>query len=127
MAAKKAPPEWWTNPEENVDTVFKPSAATRPAGAGTDHGISVPTQVYPLYENARRAHRAQTISENHKESSQLYALFAGTASQNPVAWNYGKPAQTQETIGNIDKKNRLISFPCIQLHKSNSGSLADLI
>jgi len=72
----------------------------------------LPIHVYPLYENAFRAHRNQSIQENDKESAELYASFAKVAEQNPSAWNYGKPAATAEEIQTVTKKNRLICFPC---------------
>jgi acetyl-CoA acetyltransferase len=50
-------------------------------------------------------------SKNNKESAQLYAAFAKVAAQNPQAWNYGKPAETEESIGRVTKRNRMICFP----------------
>jgi hypothetical protein len=66
-----------------------------------------------MYENASRAHRGQTHEQNHRESAQLYGEFAKVAEQNPMAWNYGKPAETAESIGTVSKKNRLICHPCM--------------
>lgn len=79
---------------------------------GTQHSIGVPIQVYPLYENAFRAHRNQSLEENDKESAQLYANFAKVAEQNPLAWNFGKPAEAEDTIRTVTKKNRMICYPC---------------
>ena len=76
------------------------------------HSIGLPIQVYPLYENGFRAHRGQSLQENNKESAELYADFARVAEQNPFAWNYGKPAATEEVIGTVSKKNRMICYPC---------------
>ena len=81
-------------------------------GVGTTHSIGLPVHVYPLYENAFRAHRGQSIAENNKESARLYAEFAKVAEKHPNAWNYGKPAETEETIGAVTKRNRMICFPC---------------
>jgi hypothetical protein len=80
---------------------------------GTEHSIGLPIHVYPLYENAFRAHRNQSIADNNKESAQLYAEFAKVAEKNPLAWNFGKPAATEETIGTVSKKNRMICYPCM--------------
>jgi hypothetical protein len=74
--------------------------------------VGLPIHVYPLYENAFRAHRGQSIQDNNRESAELYADFAKVAEKNPLAWNYGQPAATQEVIGTISKKNRMICFPC---------------
>ena len=79
---------------------------------GGKHSIGAPIQVYPLYENAFRAHRHQTLQENAIESGKLYAEFAQVAAQNKMAWFYGKEPATAESIRTITKKNRIISFPC---------------
>ncbi|RQM07246.1 hypothetical protein DH86_00000937, partial [Scytalidium sp. 3C] len=60
--------------------------------------------------NGFRAHRGQSIEENNKESARLYAEFAKVAERNPQAWNYGS-SQTEETIGTVTKRNRMICFP----------------
>jgi hypothetical protein len=86
---------------------------------GTTHSIGLPIHVYPLYENAFRAHRNQTLQENDKESARLYANFAKVAEQNPLAWNYGQPAATEETIQTVSKKNRMICYPC-KLHQERT-------
>lgn len=65
-----------------------------------------------MYEAAFRAHRAQSLADNHRESSDLYAEYANVAAKNPNAWFYGKEADTSEIIGTVTKKNRMISHPC---------------
>jgi hypothetical protein len=75
--------------------------------------VGLPIHVYPLYENAYRAHRRQSIQENNHESAELYADFAKVAEKNPLAWNFGEPAATKEIIGTVSKKNRMICFPCM--------------
>lgn len=67
--------------------------------------------MYPLYENRFRAHRGQTIKENHEESAKLYAQFEEVAAGNEFAWNYGKKAG-EEGIKTVSGKNRMICFPC---------------
>lgn len=42
----------------------------------------------------------------------MYADFAKVAEGNPLAWNYGKPAATEDDIGTVSKQNRMICFPC---------------
>lgn len=89
-------------------------------GIGTLHSIGLPIHVYPLYENGFRAHRGQSVQENNKESAELYADFAKVAERNPLAWNYGKPAVTEDDIGTVSKKNRMICYPCKFLIGCNS-------
>lgn len=80
---------------------------------GTQHSIGLPIHVYPLYENAFRAFRNQSIQDNNAESGRLYGEFAKVAEKNPLAWNYGKPAAPEETIRTVTKKNRIICSPCM--------------
>lgn len=131
-AANKMPPPGWTKPKSNVDSVFSPT--TRELGSGmigkitwtkigltkhlgyidlgAIHSIGAPIHVYPLYENAFRAHRGQSIQQNNSESAKLYGNFASVAERNTLAWNHGKPIETETSIGTVTKKNRIICFPC---------------
>lgn len=88
------------------------TTSARATDLGGIHSIGAPIHVYPLYENAFRAYRGQSIRENNAESARLYAQFSQVASQNPYSWNYGKPADTAESIGTVSKRNRMICFPC---------------
>lgn len=132
--AQKAPN--WPEQDPNVPSIISPDMArakeskTTPSrsasnplnplsqhfdflsGIGSLHGIGLPIHVYPLYENGFRAYRGQSIAENNRESARLYAEFAKVAEKNPTAWNYGKPAATEEVIGTVTKANRMICFPC---------------
>lgn len=83
-----------------------------PDDIGGIHSVGSPIHVYPLYENGFRAHMKQSVKENHDESAEMYAQFSQVAAQHKYAWNYGKPANTKETIGTVSPKNRMICFPC---------------
>ncbi|KAL1961836.1 hypothetical protein VTN77DRAFT_1005 [Rasamsonia byssochlamydoides] len=107
----KLPPPGWTSLDQPVDSVFSPSTLDLGEDLGGTHSIGAPIHVYPLYENAFRAYRGQSIKENNDESAQLYAKFSQVAAQNPLSWNYGKPAETAESIGTVSKRNRMICFP----------------
>ncbi|KUJ06859.1 uncharacterized protein LY89DRAFT_661468 [Mollisia scopiformis] len=110
-AAGKMPPPGWTSPDESGTAVSVSDLSSRQQGLGTLHSIGLPIHVYPLYENGFRAHRRQSVEQNNKESSELYADFAKIAEENELAWNYGQPAATGEIIGTVSKKNRMICFP----------------
>jgi len=135
-AAGKLPPDGWSAPETNVEAVFSPTnrdlgdsrftpksplnlkigeiwaRLIQRSDLGAIHGIGAPIHIYPLFENGFRAHRQQSFAENNAESARLYADFAKVAESNPYAWNYGKPAATEQFIGTVSKKNRMICFPC---------------
>jgi len=78
---------------------------------GAIHGVGAPIHVYPLYENGFRAHRGQSIKENHNESAKLYAQFEEVAAQNEYAWSFGKRVG-EDGIKTVSGKNRMICFPC---------------
>ncbi|CAG8976842.1 hypothetical protein HYALB_00012659 [Hymenoscyphus albidus] len=110
-AAGKMPPPGWEEADEDAEGIAGSSTFRKAHNIGNTHGIGLPIQVYPLYENAFRAHRNQTIRENNKESAKLYAEFAKVAEKHPMAWNYGQPAADEASIGTVSKKNRMICFP----------------
>ncbi|KAJ6260116.1 LOW QUALITY PROTEIN: hypothetical protein Dda_4337 [Drechslerella dactyloides] len=109
-AAKKMPPPGWTKPSENVANVFSPTTRDLGSDIGARHDIGAPIHVYPLFENAFRAHRGQSIAANNRESARLYAHFAQVAAKNPYAWNNGSAA-TEDAIATVGGKNRMICFP----------------
>ena len=110
-AAKKMPPPGWTKLDQDINSVYSPTARELATSLGAIHSIGAPIHIYPLFENGFRAHRGQSMQQNNRESAQLYAEFARVAEQNPLAWNYGKPAETEESIGTVTKRNRMICFP----------------
>ncbi|KAJ4345327.1 uncharacterized protein N0V89_011457 [Didymosphaeria variabile] len=126
VVAGKLPPPGWTKPSQSVESVFTPTGMDlgssksfdlleklnvyTSADLGASHDFGTPIQVYPLYENAFRAHRGQSLKANNEESAKLYAEFSRVASQNEVAWSHGK-YDDEEKIGTVSKKNRMICSP----------------
>ncbi|KAL2059554.1 hypothetical protein ABVK25_000847 [Lepraria finkii] len=108
---KRMPPPGWTSPDAGVKAASPLKISNFGKSIGTLHSIGLPLHVYPLYENAFRAHRGQSIEQNNTESAQLYAEFAKVAEHNHFSWNYGQPAPTAETISTVTKNNRMICFP----------------
>lgn len=90
----------------------------RLVGIGALHSIGLPVHVYPLYENGFRAHRGQSIEENNAESARLYADFAETSKSNEFSWNYKQQAPTEEEIGTVAIRNRMICFPCTPIYSA---------
>lgn len=106
------PPPSWTPVEKPVTQVFAPSVSEMAKGVGAKHMIGAPIQIYPLFENGLRAQRGQSLEDNNAESAKLYAEFAQVANKNPLAWNFPRTAETEETIGRVSSKNRMICSPC---------------
>ncbi|MGB6837378.1 MAG: acetyl-CoA acetyltransferase [Dehalococcoidia bacterium] len=73
------------------------------------HGARFPPEIYPLFENAIRAHRGRTIPEHRERLGELCARFTQVADNNPYAW-FPK-ARTKEEIITAGPDNRMIGFP----------------
>ncbi|KAL2042489.1 hypothetical protein N7G274_004982 [Stereocaulon virgatum] len=109
--ASRMPPPGWTSPDAGGKAASPLRTSNFGKSVGTLHSIGLPIHVYPLYENAFRAHRGQSIEQNNNESARLYAEFAKVAEQNQFSWNYGQPAPTAGTISTVTYRNRMICFP----------------
>ncbi|KAF3766819.1 acetyl-CoA acetyltransferase [Cryphonectria parasitica EP155] len=107
-----AEPPGWTKPDTPVqDVAFRLLTQLQLENIGGIHSIGAPIHIYPLYENAFRAHRGQTPRENNDESASLYADFAKVAAENQYSWNYGKQPTSKEEIGTVSRRNRMICSP----------------
>ncbi|MBI2913908.1 MAG: acetyl-CoA acetyltransferase [Chloroflexi bacterium] len=73
------------------------------------HGATVPTRVYPLFENAIRAHLGLSIEEHRRRLGALCARLAAVAAGNPYAWF--PRARTADEIIAVGPHNRMICFP----------------
>jgi acetyl-CoA C-acetyltransferase len=74
-----------------------------------NHGLQMPTQIFPLFENALRVHYGLSLSEHRERLGLLCSRFSTIAAQNPYAWF--RQARTPAEIATITADNRLIGFP----------------
>ncbi len=83
------------------------------------YGLIIPTDVYPLYENATRAAWGQTLAEAQAESGEIWAGMSRVAASNPNAWiqNVLPP----EAITAAEADNRPIAFPYLKRMVANSS------
>lgn len=79
------------------------------APVAVDHGVCIPTNVYPLYENAASAHWGQTQGEALEESGQVWSAMSRLAAANPHAWL--REPYTAQAITTPSERNRLIAWP----------------
>ena len=49
-------------------------------------GAGMPISIYPLFENALRAARGQSLDEHRRAMGELFAPFTSVAAKNPHAW-----------------------------------------
>jgi acetyl-CoA C-acetyltransferase len=71
--------------------------------------IVMPTQVYPLFENALRAQSGRGIDEHQQVVSELWSGFSQVATGNPYAWT--PTYRSAEEIRTVTPDNRMIGFP----------------
>lgn len=88
-------------------------------GYAQSHGLVVPTDVYPLYENALRASLGQALAEGQAESGEIWSRFSNVAASNPAAW-LRKPVSAEDVITPSDM-NRPIAFPYTKLQVANAA------
>jgi acetyl-CoA C-acetyltransferase len=77
--------------------------------AEAKHGATLPTSVYPLFENALRAHYGRSLSEHQQALGELCASFSAAASENRHAWF--RHAKEADEIATAGPDNRYIGFP----------------
>jgi len=82
-------------------------------------GIVRPIQVYPIFENALRYARGESLEEHQIRISELWASFNAVACENPHAWI--RDRLTAEQIRTPSPSNRMVSFPYPKLMNSNSN------
>ncbi len=73
------------------------------------HAVTRPVNVYPLFENAIRAHLGHGIDEHQARLGALYARFSAVAADNPHAWF--PEAHSSNEITTVSPNNRWVGFP----------------
>jgi acetyl-CoA C-acetyltransferase len=79
--------------------------------------LIMPTQVYPLFENALRAAAGETIETHQVRISELWARFSSVAATNPYAWS--PEARSAADIRTVSADNRMVGFPYPKLMNAN--------
>lgn len=73
------------------------------------HHALMPTTVYPMFENALRAHRGWSIPRHRDHLGALCARLAAVAKDNPYAWF--RDGKSAEEITTVTDANRIIGWP----------------
>ena len=82
-----------------------------------ERSILLPIQIYPLFENARRARNAWTIDEHRQKIGNLWSSFSEVATANPSAW-MREPHSSEEII-TASPSNRMIAEPYTKMMVAN--------
>jgi acetyl-CoA C-acetyltransferase len=101
--------------------VFSPVVASNDAAPLTaaeyEQGLNLPTNIYPLFENARRARLGWSLNEHRERLGQLWSNFAKVAATNPYAWITHAPRADE--IANVSEHNRMVSYPYTKMLMAN--------
>ena len=73
------------------------------------HGLMIPSNAYPCYENALRGHYGESIAEHQQVMGELFAKFTDVAATHPQAWY--PIARSAEEIATATPKNRYVGWP----------------
>jgi acetyl-CoA C-acetyltransferase len=73
------------------------------------YGLQMPTQIYPLFEIALRAHEGRDPAVHQERLARLAASFAAVAARNPHAWF--RDGKSAAEIGTVTPVNRMIAYP----------------
>lgn len=104
---------------DHQPNVMRDAAHRRKVGYRQSYGLTVPVDVYPLYENAGRAAYGQTLREGQAESGAIWAGFSQVAAATPSAWI--NDAVSADDIVTPSADNRPIAFPYTKLQVANSS------
>ena len=73
------------------------------------YGLRMPTAVYPLFENALRAHRGVDPEVHLRRLGALMSPFTAVAARNPHAWF--PVFRSPEELVTVTPRNRMIAYP----------------
>jgi len=73
------------------------------------HGLNLPVNIYPLFENGLRGKLGHSIDEHMAYLGKFFAPFTRVAAQNSLSWF---PVQrSAEELTTVTDKNRWVGFP----------------
>ena len=91
----------------------------RKAGYAQSYGLTLPVDVYPLYENAARSAWGQSLAEGQAESGTVWAGMSAVAAENQHAW-LGDPVPAEDIV-TPSSSNRPIAFPYTKFQVANAS------
>jgi acetyl-CoA C-acetyltransferase len=86
--------------------------------AETERGITMPVQIYPMFETAIRADSGREPDDHLVRISELWARLSAVAATNPYAWR--RDPLTAEQIRTPGPSNRMVGFPYAKYMNSNN-------
>jgi acetyl-CoA C-acetyltransferase len=91
----------------------------RPGVSETEaaRSLTLPIQVYPVFENALRATAGEGLDEHQARISRLWSRFSAVAARNRYAW--APTERSAAEIGTPTPENRMVGFPYPKLMNAN--------
>jgi len=83
------------------------------------HGFTLPANIFPLYENAIRAHRKRSVEEHQAVLGRLMSSLSAMAARNPYAWFPQERVADEFTT--VNSSNRWVNFPYPKLMNAMLG------
>lgn len=108
-----------TSAHEPKPNALRDASHRKRSGYAQSYGLVVPTDVYPLYENASRAAYGQSLAEGQAESGAIWAKMSEVAAGKESAW-IRRPVGP-DAIVTPTPENRPIAFPYTKLQVANSS------
>ncbi len=108
---------WVTQSDDVASPLMATNDPTPLTAAEYGQGLNLPTNVYPLFENARRARLGWTLDEQRDHLGRLWSNFARVASKKPYAWIQSAPSS--DAITTPSPGNRMVAFPYTKLLMAN--------
>jgi acetyl-CoA C-acetyltransferase len=99
---------WSPRPEPPIDVVMR-GQPPMASPLESRHGFRLPTDLFPVFENAIRANAGRSIQEHQAVLGRMMARFSAVAARNPYAWF---PVEhSPEEFTTVSASNRWICFP----------------
>jgi acetyl-CoA C-acetyltransferase len=73
------------------------------------HGLGLPVNIYPMFENALRARDGRSLEAHQRRIGALFERFTRVAAANPDAWF--PAARSAEELVTVTPANRMVAFP----------------
>lgn len=99
--------DWPTGGAGSPISVGKTGAGSNEAELAV--GLAMPISIYPIFENALRAARGQSLDEHRRAMGALFEPFTRVAAENPYAWF--PVERSADELANPTPDNRMICFP----------------
>jgi len=106
---KGIPLEHWSPPPEPPIEVVLRGQPLMSSPLELRHGIKMPIDIFPVFENAIRAQAGRSIQEHQAVLGRMMARFSAVAAKNPYAWF--PVERTPEEFTAVSASNRWICFP----------------